>query len=85
MTRKKRREYNQIKAGTKMKWAYIEASDYGWNVMGFIEENYPEEFGIKIDMEKQFEAVLLSYVKRVFTVLGWAVPNLKIRSIKDFF
>ena len=86
LTRDHRREYNQIKTGTKMKWLYIKpTNNYGWEVFGFIDEDFPEKFGIEVDMEKQFETVVLSYVTRIFKVLGWAVPNLKICSISDYF
>jgi len=85
LTKDERRKFNQIKSGDKMKWLYIEPNDNYWNVIGFIDENYPEGYGIKIDKEKQFETVVLGYVNRVFKVLGWAVPNLKIRSISDYF
>jgi len=84
-TKDKRNEYLEIKSNSKMKWLYIEPNKFDWKVLGFIDEEYPIDLNIKIDYEKQFNATVMGYIKRVFDVLGWSIPNLKIKSISDFF
>ena len=85
LTRNQRIKYNEIKSNTKMKYVYLKPNVHNWNVLGFIDEDFPSEFGLEIDYDKQFDATVMGYIRRVFTILGWAIPNIKIYDIADYF
>lgn len=77
-------KYNQIVNDTKMKLVYVKENQYGIEVLAF-EDNFPSETGISPDFETQFEKVILSMPERLFGVLGWPMPCLKVKDLLSIF
>lgn len=62
-------KYNFIKKGEKVKFYYT--TDSNMEVFAFLPNNYPLEYGLKIDYEKQFDTVVLAPINRVIEAIGY--------------
>jgi len=61
-------KYNLIKTGDKIKFYYTKDE---YEVFGFIPGNYPYEFALEIDYDKQFEKIIIEPFNRFIEVLGF--------------
>lgn len=65
-------KYETLKAGDKVRFYYVNEEE----VFGFVPDNFPMEFAPKINVDIQFEKMLLSPLNRIVTALGYdEVPN----------
>ena len=65
-------KYETLKAGDKVRFYYINEDD----VFGFVPDNFPMEFAPPINVDIQFEKMLLSPINRIVTALGYdEIPN----------
>ena len=78
------KKYQYIKDGDKMKFAYLNANEYKFTVIGFKEE-LPEEFELRkrVSYDMHWEKIVYSPLNDVFTACGLSIE--KIQSIDDFF
>ena len=60
-------KYNLLKSGDKVKMYYINENE----VFGFIPDHYPAEFAPAMDLDTQFDKVLLSPLNRIISALGY--------------
>ena len=61
-------KYNLLKSGDKVKMYYINENE----VFGFVPDHYPAEFAPKMDLDTQFDKVLLSPLNRIVSALGYS-------------
>jgi len=66
-----KKKYRLITSGEKVKMYY--SMDKGCNVFSYIAGEFPYEIAPKIDMELQFEKVILSPINRVIHAIGLQV------------
>jgi DNA polymerase elongation subunit (family B) len=61
-------KYNLIKTGDKIKWYYAHG-DY--EIFGFLPNNYPYEFALSVNYDKQFEKMIVEPFNRFIEPLGF--------------
>ena len=62
-----RSKYSIAKKGDKVKFYYINSDD----VFSFIPNEYPIEFAPKVDIDTQFEKILLEPLNRIIEAIGY--------------
>ena len=77
-------KYQQHQGGVKALWSYVEPNEYGIESIAGNNGNLPEEFGLKINYEKQWEKMYLTVAKQLFDTVEWIFPNLKHDEEVDF-
>jgi hypothetical protein len=65
--KKYRSKYNLLKSGDKVRYYYTDNE----NVFGFVPDLFPMEFAPKMDVDIQFEKMLLSPLNRIVVALGY--------------
>ena len=65
--KKYRSKYNLLKSGDKVRYYYTDSE----NVFGFVPDLFPMEFAPKMDVDIQFEKMLLSPLNRIVVALGY--------------
>ena len=60
-------KYALLKSGDKCKWYYVSEDE----VFAFVPDNFPVEFAPPMDMDIQFEKMLLSPLNRIVVALGY--------------
>lgn len=80
---KLKNEYQPIISGTKIKYLYTAQNKYGINSIGF-NDKLPPEFGIDIDIEKMFEKIVAPCIERVYSCIGWTIPDMRKQYASDF-
>ena len=65
--KKYRSKYSIAKKGDKVKFYYINSDD----VFSFIPNEYPIEFAPKVDIDTQFEKILLEPLNRIIEAIGY--------------
>ena len=77
--------YQEIVAGDKIKYVYIELpNQLNTNVMGFI-DGLPPEFNLhdSIDWDLMYLKVYLAPMREIINLIGWSVEP--IASLESFF
>ena len=66
-------KYNLIKTGDKIKWYYAHGNyNYrDFDMFGFLSGNYPYEFALPMDYDKQFEKMIVEPLNRFIEPLGF--------------
>lgn len=82
-TLKLKAKYQAIVSGTKIKYIYTGQNKYGIKCIGF-NDTIPEEFDIKVDVEKMFESLVAPCIERVYNSLGWQLPDMRRQYQCDF-
>lgn len=80
---KLKNNYQPIISGTKIKYLYTAQNKYGINSIGF-NDKLPPEFGIDIDIEKMFEKIVAPCIERVYSCIGWSIPDMRKQYASDF-
>jgi len=71
-------KYETLKAGDKVRFYYTNKDD----VFGFVPDNFPMEFAPPVDVDIQFEKMMLSPLNRIVTALGYdEIPNSLTHSV----
>ena len=65
-----------ISSGEKIMWAYTKPNQYGILACAGTDGRIPEEFGIEVDYDIQWEKLYLRVVYQLFETIGWVFPNL---------
>ena len=60
-------KYALLKSGDKCKWYYVSEDE----VFAFVPDNFPVEFAPPMNMDIQFEKMLLSPLNRIVVALGY--------------
>lgn len=66
--KKYKSKYSLLKSGEKVRFYYTSAD----SVFGFIPDSFPLEFAPPVDIDTQFEKVLLSPLNRIVTAMGYS-------------
>lgn len=77
-------KYQKHSGGTKSMWSYVMENKYGIESIAGNNGIMPEEFGLEIDYEKQWEKMYLVVAKQLFDTVNWIFPNLKHEEAVDF-
>lgn len=77
-------KYESITSGMKIKYFYAQKNKLGIPSIAFIND-YPKEFDIKIDIDKMFSKTVLVFIKKVYDVIGWRMPNPTLETACDLF
>jgi len=75
--------YPAIVSGNKIKYLYTAQNKYGIGSIGF-NDKLPPEFGIDIDIEKMFEKIVAPCIERVYSCIGWSIPDMRKQYASDF-
>jgi len=76
-------KYMPIISGTKIRYVYTAQNKYGLKCIGF-NDTIPPEFDIKIDTEKMFEKLVAPCIERVYSCIGWQIPDMSRQYQCDF-
>jgi DNA polymerase elongation subunit (family B) len=60
-------KYNTIKSGDKVKYYYVNSDE----VFGFIPDAFPAEFAPSMDLDIQFDKILLSPLNQIIVTMGY--------------
>lgn len=71
-------KYPPLTSGNKVMWCYVKPNVYGINSIAGYNGNVPEEFGLEIDYERQFETLMMKAITQLFECLGWNMPSLHV-------
>jgi DNA polymerase elongation subunit (family B) len=79
-------KYIKIGNGTKIKFFYCQKNKYNYQVVGFL-DYFPEELKeiIKPDYRFMFDKLVTPLIQRIYTVIGWNVPNVTQQPQTDIF
>lgn len=61
-------KYNTIKTGDKMRYYYINKEE----AFGFIPDHFPAEFAPPMDIDTQFDKIMLSPLNQIIVTLGYS-------------
>lgn len=69
-------KYMKIKSGDKIRWYYT--TDKSRPVYAFLPYNYPSEFAPEIDIDTEFEKLILEPLNNIVSILGYRPLNSKL-------
>jgi DNA polymerase elongation subunit (family B) len=67
-------KYEKIRSGQKMKFLYVLPNKYNIESIGFYDK-YPQEFDLKIDIDKMFNKTIVKSIGRFYDAIGWKIKN----------
>jgi len=69
-------KYLPLSSGEKLMWVYVKPNVYGITTCAGNHGNIPEEFGVEVDYDTQWDKLYLKVVQQLFETIGWVFPNL---------
>ena len=67
-----------ISSGSKVMWCYVKPNIYGIGSIAGDGGELPEEFGLEIDYEQQFDTLVIKAIQQLFTCMKWNMPTLHV-------
>jgi len=79
-------KYEPIGSGQKIKWFYAGNNKYGMSSFAFIAD-FPKEIEdvVKVNYQKMFEKTVVPPLERIYTAIGWKLPDLIHEAQVDLF
>lgn len=77
-------KYPAIQSGDKVKWGYVKRNPFNIKYIAYLDE-LPQEFGLEIDAEVQYDKVVGSAINKAFEVLKWRAAHLDITDEVDLW
>lgn len=77
-------KYPPLYSGAKVMWVYVEPNQYGTTSMSGVDGMLPEEFGINIDYNKQWNVLYLKVAQQLYKAVKWSFPNIYHEEMVDF-
>ena len=67
-------KYEKIQSGNKIKVFYVAPNKYGISLIAYPTE-YPQEFGLKMDVDKMFNKLITNELERFYNVVNWKLRD----------
>jgi len=67
-------KYEKIESGNKIKLFYVMPNKYGISSIAYSVE-YPQEFGLKMDIDKMFNKLITKELERFYEVVKWELKD----------
>lgn len=77
-------KYHPIMPGSKVKTLYLKPNKWQIDTIAFMDE-FPQEFGLEIDYETQFQKTVGSPVDQLYETLKWRIPSLNLDDTVDLW
>lgn len=77
-------KYQLHQGGVKAMWSYVKPNEYGIEMIAGNNDILPEEFGLEIDYDRQWEKLYMVVARQLFDTVDWIFPNLKHEEMVDF-
>ena len=71
-------------SGVKSMWTYLKPNKYGIECCAGNNGILPEEFGLEVDYDVQWDKLYMKVPQQLFEVMGWVFPNLFFDELEDF-
>lgn len=78
-------KYPPLGGGTKAMWVYVKPNKWDINCVAGNGGILPEEFGLEIDYEKQFDVLYMKVYTQLFDTIGWRKTNLFYEEEVDLY
>jgi len=72
-------KYQKVKQGQKIKYYYPKENSKEWDVFAYAPGNYPTEFALPLDYNKQFFALIVEPINRQLLALGFTEFNVHLK------
>jgi DNA polymerase elongation subunit (family B) len=72
-------KYQKVKEGQKIKYFYPKENEKGWDVFAYAPGNYPTEFALPLDYDRQFFALIVEPINRQLLALGLTEFNVHLK------
>lgn len=72
-------KYQKVREGDKIKYYYPKENNREWDVFAYAPGNYPTEFALPLDYDKQFFALIIEPINRQMLALGFTEFNVHLK------